>query len=250
MTTVLIALLGATSCSTADGSPQNADRNARQVAVTPGTAADVAALFADLRGRSEARNVTSVDRTFAEGLPNRRYSVDGGEPLQVSSAVVRGTVVDVRPGAAYYVPGDELSPDADGGTEIDFDDERALWRVIEVSVEVSDGVGADAGDTVDFAVTTSLPDPGQALGAARAMGEVVVVLGHPGAVRHDRGLRTIGHWGDSLALVADDGTLSFPTADPSNAKEFIGDLTTWDAVKQATRDDHPVTRVGAGFQRE
>lgn len=210
----------------------------------------MAELLANLRARSESVHLTSVVETLADSLPNRSYSVDGGEPLFVSTAAVRGTVVDAQPGAAYYVPGDELSPDAESGTEIDFYDERALWRQITVTLEVADGVGADVGETLTFAITSSVPDAEKSLQGAGALGEIAVVLQPAGLLKYDRTVHSLAYTGSALALVAPDGGLTYPAISDDEARSVIGDLTTWAALEDEASTKRAATKVNSRFERE
>jgi len=211
-----------------------------------GDAEDAAYILENLRAMSEARNVVGYAKSFADYLPNQSFSISGGEPFTLSRGVVRGKVVEARPGAAYYVPGDELSPDASTGTEIDFYDKRAQWRHIEVIVEVADGLGdVPKSGQLSFAIVSGSPDAARALRGAAALGEVIVALEGTGHVDFNPEVHTVAHWGDAIATVDDNGVLTFPAfEDEAILKEFVGELTTWEAIKAQAAVTKPVAEVG------
>jgi hypothetical protein len=89
--------------------------------------------------------------TLAEAVPNRAYQFhakDGVHSLRFSQLLVTGRITRVAPGTAYVHGGDdEIIP-------VDFDDERAVERTVDVTLDVLDAYdagGRNAGmSTVTF----------------------------------------------------------------------------------------------------
>lgn len=194
-----------------------------------GSAADRQYLFGNISAQRQAVKARQVARTLEEYLPNQLFVVGDGPAKPEAVGIVRGTVIDAVGARGYYIPGDAPDADAPGGTEVAFDDPRAQWRVIDITVDVEDTTGIDPVKQVHIGVVADGPDTDSLLRGARSLGEVVVVLDRQGFFKSDPQLYNIGDFNALLGTVRADGTITFPALG-DEADEFVGDLTTWEDV--------------------
>jgi hypothetical protein len=173
----------------------------------------------------------SFERSLAEVLPNQRIAVNG-QVRPSTRGVAIGRVVDVQPGVAYTVAGD----DADAGTETEFDDPDAVWRIAVVTVKadhllVRDGEGAsDEPATVRFGAFISAGhDAAAQMAGIKELGDVIVVLDPTRAYKFDRGLPWIARSGSLFGDIDAQGRIGFPALAEEN-EAFVGTLTTVERV--------------------
>lgn len=199
----ILLCLGLAGCS-GSGSPQ-----------------DVMAMYEE---REHAVSRVAVERSLADLLPNRHFSIEGAAPEPLTAGVAIGVITDVAPGRAYVIEGD----DAPGGTEVDFNDPKALWRTVDVTLELDKAHGNSLGrvSTVRFGLPVSGGEDVEAISAGlEEMGRVIVVLDEPGAFEYDPALHPV-HWdGVFLAPVDEAGSFRF-SALGEDAATFQGGLDT------------------------
>lgn len=155
-------------------------------------------LFAHLQARSESHDAVWLESSFADLLPSRQFSVNGGPAAARNSGIVVGRVIDVRAGRGF-----SHKDDAPKGTVVDFDSEEALWRTVEVSVAVEEAWGRIAGqERVTFAVIIDRgADAGAAVNGLRSLDRVIVSLDRQGRYGYSPALYSISHSGDLFGTV-------------------------------------------------
>lgn len=169
-------------------------------------------------------------------LPNVDYAYDSaGRQMreQITDSVVVGRVVRTEP--AYGMRGEPLVAGEDVRTRVvAFDDPRAAWRVLSVTVEVSETVAGAPADELVLQWTVLGPsDRGQ---DARAVGRALEDLGtlvvlskaSPSSPEFVPG-RTALSSGYGIGRVAADGGLDFPLIGPQEgpaAAAFMDSITT------------------------
>jgi hypothetical protein len=161
-------------------------------------------------------------KTLRDVLPNVTYAYDGAGQQsreQVTDSAVVGRVIRTEP--ARGMPGESLTAGEDARTRVvPFDDPRAAWRVLSVTVEVSETL---AGPPVDELVLdwwlNGPSDRGEdarvAGQALRALGDIVVLSkAWPDAPEFVPGRAAIP-LGYGVGRVAADGRLDFPLVAPN-----------------------------------
>ncbi|WP_161604960.1 hypothetical protein [Cellulomonas massiliensis] len=126
-------------------------------------------------GRTEAVARVNPERSLTDLLTNRRFVIDGARPAPLTAGVVVGVVSDVEPGKAYIAPGEGAT-----SQEVAFDDEDALWRTVDLVVQVEERLGfEDQSTTIRLTVPVngSLPFDTYRKGMT-TMGPVVFVVDH------------------------------------------------------------------------
>jgi hypothetical protein len=186
-----------------------------------------------------------VYRTLDEVLPNVAYEHDNGRRTSIATHVAVGRILDVRKGKGFRIEGD----DAPGGITTDFDDPRARWWTVHVSLGVDRGIGSRLPPTVDFVLPSGGPDEFPVMSAGvRTLGRVVAFLRSDSPLTaYDSNLYwAIEEEGILLATVGADGRLELPLMPPDRAQELLratprlGDL---EAAGRAPRTIH--TKAGS-----
>ena len=240
-------LAAATGCGDSDSAIDDTDEPARGEVIGPGSACrdpengDVQTYFRALQDRSEAMaRIVLCDR-LVEYLPNQKFVVNGGPARVVSGGAVVGEVIEVSPGAAYVTSQDTV----DLGTEVDFDDPRAAYRLARVRIAVERWLApGPVPDVVD--VAAFVPHPVGCLGdaevdALRRLGRVIVVL--------DESARRYP-WGPEVRVIADGGVLlgdvdawgriGFPALGPDSS-DFVAGATVEALAAAWQRQPAPIT---------
>lgn len=233
-----VAVVGLSLCGACSSdSPRDADTLAGS------SDTDIAPdyLIGNIRAMSDAGDRRTLARNLAEFLPNQQFVVADAQPEPDSSVVVRGEVTGAVGARGFRVPGDGPESDAASGVELDFDDPRAQWRVIDVTVAVKDSVGDAAADEEHLGIVVDGADHERLVKEAAKLGEVVVVLDEPGFYTFDRKLRQVDDLGTLVGQLDPDGAITFPALD-GGGSAFMGGLTTWSALKaEFTKTKKPIT---------
>jgi hypothetical protein len=132
---IAVSLGAASALAGCGGSQQPTDAEARHYAF------DVLA-----SGMRSATTLPAPYEALSGALPNRLYDVAGPQvdPQSMTAVVVVGDVTNVAEGYGYYMP----EGDAPSGTQIAFDDERAMWRTVHATVVVDEVLGEASGAVV------------------------------------------------------------------------------------------------------
>jgi hypothetical protein len=187
--------------------------------------------------------------TLADSLPNVRHDAFGGRPASRSVVVAR--VVKVGPGEGLYRErrDDPTSPEQ----TVSYDDKRAQYRTLSVTLNVEDVVAGTAGttETVKWLVAgPNLPgngyrpqveDPEAVSAALRELGSSLWLLMGPDRIL-DYGYR----W---VATIGSSGRLTFPfyePDDPAARERWVGGLDTVDKVRaEGRKAERSVSTGGA-----
>jgi hypothetical protein len=191
-----------------------------------------------------------VEKTLAELLPNRLFSVDGREPAPLAAGIVVGRVAAVTEGRGYVIEGD----DADSMKEVPFDTEDVLVRTIDVTLEIAQGWGeVTAESTISFGARIGgrEEDPQSAIDNWSQLGEIIVVLNAPGWYKYDPTLYSVRQSGSLIGTVSEDGTISFPAMAEREQQFLHGTPTLSDLEKAANEDDQTIAvNVKDGYARK
>ncbi|GEL95777.1 hypothetical protein [Cellulomonas composti] len=181
------------------------------------------------------------DRSLRDALPNVTFSIDGAPARSVLGGVVEGHVTAVEEGSAYR---DEETENGSRAVEVDFGSPDASWRtvVLTVAVENDFDPSREAPDVLRLAVTFGAGADTETMLKAFAGRHVLAVLDPPNTFTPDPTLRTASRGSALLGLVADDGTISMPVLGEGEA-EYLGDLTTIEAVTRAAQEPAQVIDV-------
>lgn len=206
-------------------------------------------VFAAMEQRTSSQDGEWVEDSLDDLLPQQEFSIDGAAADSLAEGIVFGTVTNVAPGRGYMIEG----ADAAEGTEIPFDDSRALWRVIVLTVKTDTKLGDIDPKTIEVGVVI---DGGLDTKAARAgylaLGRVALVLNEPGKYAFDETLYSVRQSGALLGVVSKNGTISFP-AMGAESTEFLDGLDTVAEVVAGAKEDTEVVEVetnGGQFERE
>lgn len=191
-----------------------------------------------LASRFDSADYVAFSRSLVDYLPNVRFAVDGKEPAPLGAGIVVGTISDVSRGRAYAMVG----RDAVSGTEVAYDSPDALWRTLDVTVEVQHGYGSLAGrSTVRFGVSvgTALA-VGDAIAGLEALGTIVLALDDPGFFDYDSSLYSIGHVGGALGQVGEGEAITFPILDDVPGRFTLGAVTLSELERSSRAPDRVV----------
>lgn len=177
--------------------------------------------------RSQSVDAYYPEDNLADLLPNHLFTVDGGKARPLASGIVVGQVHAVEPGAGFHSPSDQPKSE-----QIPYDDQRADWRSVTVTIRPDRTWGdLPRGDVrVGLAVSASI-DPDIAVKGIGALRRIVVVLDPPGFFTNDPSLYRVRQSGALLGTVDDDDAISLPLAEDPEA--FLGRLTTLTALQAA-----------------
>ncbi|MBM9461796.1 hypothetical protein JK386_18050 [Nocardioides sp. zg-536] len=205
---------------------------------------------------SSSASSINFETGLAEFLPRQQFSIDGGPPAPASRGILVGEIVSVAPGSGYALldADGKPDPDAEGGTPVPFDDSRAMWRVVVVTVKVDHALttapagGCDPNDsdgcTAQFGYPIYSADPGNDVKGLRALGDVVVVLDPKRSYpKIAKDLPAVARGGALLGDIDARGVIGFPALGEEN-ESFVGAHdTVASLVKQAEKATPPVIRV-------
>lgn len=236
----ILALCGACGSNGPDG--------VRSDTATSSDASAHGYLIGNIQAMSHAVDRRILARNLPEYLPNQEFVIDKGQPAPEADVVVLGTVTAAHGARGFYVPGDAPDADASTGTETEFEDSRAQWRVIELTVAIKDSVGSPVGQQEHVGVVVDGADHKRLVAEAAQLGDVVLVLEKPGFFKFDEKLRQVDNLGTLIGQVAPDGTLGFPALG-EDGSQFMGDLTTWPAIEaEFAEEKKPITTDLTGIR--
>ncbi len=244
-TTVACAMAVACCAALVTSGCQRSDPVASPHADGPGLSADQSYLLGNVAAQRAAVNRRVLARNLAEWLPNQRFVVDGQNVPPETSVVVRGKVESAQGARGFYVPGGP-EEDAPAGTEIPFEDPRAQWRLIELTISVDAAVGERTEAREHVGLVVDGPDHERLLRGAASLGSVVLVLSEAGTFRFDEQLRRVEDVGALIGRVDPRGRISFPALG-AESSAVVGDLTTWEAIeKEFATQKQPIVTDATG----
>jgi hypothetical protein len=229
--------LAVAGCTVSTTSSAPGAVGAVSVAKVDSTARDY--VIAGMVDRANAQDGVWPEQSLADLLPRHRFRLNGAKAEPLAEGIVVGTVTDVQPGEAYMIVGS----DAAAGTEVAFDDPRALWRVIELTISTDTRLGDVNAKTIRVGVVI---DGGMDVATATAgylgLGRIALVLNEPGKFDFDPDLYSVRESGTLFGLVSKHGEISFPALGGAN-DDFVGALDTVTAVVDEAADVAPVVAV-------
>lgn len=203
-----------------------------------------------LRADSSAGDSARFWSTLRGVLPNIRYSYDSaGRPMeeQVTDSVVVGRVVRTEP--AYGMLGQPLVQGEDVRTRvIDFDDPRAAWRILSVTVQVSETLAGGPADQlfIDWTILGSSERGQDARTVGQALEDIgtVVVLSKAAPSRPEFVPGRSPLWsGYGIGRVAADDRLDFPLIAPNEGPPAAAFQDGIDTLSELRAEAQKPTRV-------
>jgi hypothetical protein len=187
---VIILLSGITACGDSPGSAADARDEA----------------FAEIGSRDVEATYIRYASTLRDYLPGRKVIVDGGEPKPTANGIVHGDILSAEVAGAWVIEGGL------DGTPVPLDDPRADWRMVAVTLDVSQAWGSavpqrgvvTCGLTIDPSVDTDAFIRG-----IEEIGSSLVVLNSLGYYKENPEFYRVALEGAALGMVRD-GRLSFP----------------------------------------
>ena len=198
-------------------------------------------LFNAVESRFDSTETVVVEESLEDLLPSQEFSVEGSEAQSLAGGIVFGTITDVAPGVSYTInPDDELND-----VELPFDSPEAMWRVAVLTIDIDNALGeevdSDRTVTVGYVIDATL-NLDLALDGFDKLNGVALVLNRPGKFEFDESLYSVRWSGALLGEVSSENEISFPgLGDESD--EFVGELTTVDAVVKADKKRKKVVKV-------
>ena len=194
-----------------------------------------------LRSRAEAATRFSPYIDIADVLPNVRYEVPGEPARRPSVAAVVGRITSVDPGYGFAVPGGDGN-----GIRIRFDDSKAVWKTVHLSVEIERHIaGTPVADNVKvgLAIGGSV-DADEFSDGLRLLGRAVFILNSGSPVfAYDSSLYSIPEDGALLVLVDDEGRLTVPSVDQLREDELLRSTPTLDRLVDKARSGERVVQM-------
>ena len=192
-------------------------------------------LVSSVRGRFDAGLFRFYPaETLVDFLPNTTYRTESAGDVQASDAAVLGQIVAVEPGAGFVAGEEQGGPD---GVETSFDDPAALWRTVELQVQVDQSFGGPiaSGDTVTVGFAIGNVEELETVREGfRSLGSLLLFLNDDApTMAYDPELWGMTADGRYLATVARDGRLELPFSGEGEDPSLVGDGLTIDDVRAA-----------------
>lgn len=175
-------------------------------------------------------------------LGNTLYRMGDAPPRPLTEAVVLGRVSDVQPGVGFRVVGD----DAPDGLETDFNDPRALWRTVHVTVDVDSVVSGTVDTdtvTVGFAFDARTPALDEIASDFASFGQIMLFLNRSPVFAYDTSVFGTVMDGALLATVDADGTIHLPALGAEEASQLLTDSATVGALETALQTGRHVVQL-------
>jgi hypothetical protein len=185
-----------------------------------------------LENRHEAGTRVQPYDSLVDLLGNVTYRMPGQPTGPMTDAVVVGSVSDVQPGLGFYVEGD----DGPTGIETDYDDPRSLWKTVHVTLDVENVVSGEVQeDSVVVGVAFGATMPFERIESDfRSYGRLLFFLkrGLP-VFDYDPSVYGTVMDGELMGFVGDDGRISLPVLDGSEAAEMLRPAPTVEELQEA-----------------
>lgn len=242
--TALFAFL-VTGCGETESADETTTQSSSAMSRAPlESDADVDYFFESVRSGLAAASWSVYPSDIEDMLPNQGISIQGGSPINLSSSIIVGEIVQVAAGKAFVVSPDAGSGDSPDGLEVNPKDTPPDWAVVIATVRVESAVGeVGSGDEVDVAVTLVGPDYQRELRGLEKLGKVIIFVDAEGApLDWKPEALQVAFGGSFLGQVAADGTYTLP------GQEFPGSLanegleTVADIMEEGS-GDRPVVKI-------
>lgn len=185
--------------------------------------------------------------TIRDLLPNVQFRTAAG-PRSVAQTAVLGKIVDITPGVGFTFD----DSDEPQSVRVAFDDPNAKWVTAHLQVSVIEQLVGEP--TTSDRISVQLPlnkasDLEKIRPGFQQMEQLVLFLDEPKLNEGDRAAEySIVRNGELFAEV-DSGRLSLPwtqTIDPNQARKYLGELTTLEALRAAAKEPNKVRELPAG----
>lgn len=187
-----------------------------------------------------ARSESSVDvmrpRSVVDYLPNQLVSFNGSAPAPLVTDFIQGRVTSVSNGAGYFTEGD-----APRATVVPFDDTRAMWKVLELTVAVEESFAGEFADRARIGLVIDAEIDASIVEAGLRGTSVVVPLVDDNYFTHDSELLSIAQGGDGLGLVDQSG-ITFPVLEEEDPN-FVGAADTVIELQAEATERRPILDV-------
>lgn len=202
------------------------------VVEVPATASaeDIERLNEALAGQGGVGDAQWIDRTLSETLPNFTVSWDGEPGVRIFGATVEGRVNGVRPGSSHH---DSVSDDGTLQREdLVFDDQKANWRVVVLTVEVLNDFDpqAELPSEIEALWLDGTTDP-EVLRKGFEGQRIFAVLEMPGRLEPATAY-PVARNGALIGVILGDGSLSLPGLG-AEEEAYMDGLTTISAIEEA-----------------
>ncbi|MFS3129274.1 hypothetical protein ACLM5J_12810 [Nocardioides sp. Bht2] len=162
---------------------------------------------------------------LVEHLPNQLFSINGKNPVPISTGVVVGRVVKVTPGHGF-VESPDGKEDEDRNDAVGFDDPNSIWRIARVHIEV-DQWFAQGPAPKTVVVGGFVAHPAGEIGDAEVrglaeLGEVIVAFDEYRTFDWDKDVRVVARGGALLGDVDEAGEIGFPALGEDSASFVNG----------------------------
>lgn len=210
---------------------------------TQGGAGRKSDVIVQMRARHDAAGGSRPFDSIGRLLSNTEYKMPGDPARPLTEAVVIGEVVDVVPGRGFRVEGN----DAPGGLETEFDDPRALWRTVHVSVQVDtllSGAVKESPVVVGFAFdpSTSFEDVEEQF---RSIGEVLLFLNRSPVFAYDDLVYGTVMDGALLGVIGEDDNIQLPVLENDEEAGLLKGASTLEQLRAAGQEPHQVIQLDA-----
>jgi hypothetical protein len=163
-------------------------------------------------------------------LPSRLHTGPDGERFSLSDRVIRGHVIDVRPGHGF------LTTDQDGAqtVQVSFSDDRAHWMTVHIDVEVREtiaGASSPSIQTIGLAITPQVNFEAYKDGLMQVTDAVWFLDNSSSVFAYDPSVAALT-WDGAGMLPVDGGRLSAPAFGPEEA-QFLAGVETVDDLASA-----------------
>lgn len=188
--------------------------------------------------------------TLDELLPNVRWGSDGDEGFTRSDAIVIGKVVDVQKGSGFIPLSEDITDRPNGdGERVDFDDQKALWRTVHVTMDVEESIGAQVDSQIRIGMPFVTDRFETTAGGLKALDRIAVFLIDGGApYQYDKSLYGVALDGTAVLRIDNDGSLEAPFR-VEEAKELGPVPTLEDLRTAASGPERRVVLARSGTQQ-
>ncbi len=198
-----------------------------------------------MQNRDRNSDRITLYQSLEEALPNVTFTTGPESFPAASQLVVRADIVDVQKGKGFWIPGD----DAERGTVIEFDDSRALWQTVHLTVAVSEMVAGEPPSSssldVGVAIDPSVDFERFADGLLELDDVVLFLTKRTGVFDYEPDRFGIVEDGALLLSVDRDGKLELPFM-AQERRERLTPLPSLEALKRAA---HQPATVGVSERR-
>lgn len=219
---------------------QNADAKTGSQA---STARDLSQQLEQLEENHTPLVAVHYERTLREALPNVKFDSDENDlgPRPAYGGIVAGHVTSVSEPRVFR---DELSTDAARSIELEPGSADGSWAILEMTIDVSDDFDPLVEDPENLVIGFVVNSFDLAEGLPETLEGQHVIIGYerPEVFAPDPNLSIVARTGQLFGIISEDGRISMPLLGEEE-REFLGELTTLEAVTSAAAEAETVIHV-------